>query len=73
MALPTSPATGQTEEGEIKQFVLFLDEIKITIIPSGVIIESGGRKVADLSWREWRVFKTFIDNIYAELRAALRG
>lgn len=66
------PAPREVEEGEVGQFVLILDEIKVIVRPEGVVIEVAGRRVADLTWREWRVFKTFIDNIYAELRAALR-
>ncbi|MEM4846469.1 MAG: hypothetical protein QW794_01760 [Thermosphaera sp.] len=72
MALPPVPP-GEEGEGEVKQFVLILDEIKVTVSKSGVIIEAGGRKVADLSWREWRVFKSFVDNIYSEIRAMARG
>ncbi|MEM3982555.1 MAG: hypothetical protein QXM71_07555 [Thermofilum sp.] len=68
MALPPTPPP-EAEEGEVKQFVLILDEIKVTISKDGVIVEVGGRKVADLSWREWRVFKSFVDNIYAEVRS----
>jgi len=71
MALPPAPAA-EEGEGEIKQFVLVLDEMRVTITRDGVVIEAGGRKVADLSWREWRVFKSFVDNIYAEIRA-MRG
>lgn len=66
------PAPREVEEGEVGQFALILDEIRVIIRPDGVVIESGGRKVADMTWREWRVFKTFIDNIYAELRALIR-
>ncbi|MEM4952225.1 MAG: hypothetical protein QXV81_08195 [Ignisphaera sp.] len=69
MALPPTPPT-EEGEGEVKQFILILDEIKITTTKDGIIIEAGGRKVADLSWREWRVFKTFVDNVYSEIRAA---
>lgn len=71
MALPPAPPA-EAEEGEVKQFVLILDEVKVTITKEGVVIEAGGRKVADLSWREWRVFKSFVDNIYSEIRA-MRG
>ncbi|MEM3988555.1 MAG: hypothetical protein QXZ22_08190 [Sulfolobales archaeon] len=69
MALPPTPPAEEVE-GKVKQFILTLDEIKVTIAEDGIVIEAGGRKVADLSWREWRVFKSFIDNIYAEVRAA---
>lgn len=72
MALPPTPPA-ETEEGEIKQFILMLDEVKVTISKNGVVIESGGKKVADLTWREWRVFKSFVDNIYAEMRAMARA
>jgi len=71
MALPAVPAAEEAE-GEIKQFILILDEAKITITSDGVVIESRGAKVADLTWREWRVFKSFVDNIYAEMRAMRR-
>lgn len=73
MALTPPPAVaGGEEEGGIGEFILILKELEVRVTAEGPIIldRSTGKKIADMSWREWRIVKSFVDNIYSELRAA---
>jgi hypothetical protein len=56
------------EERMAEQVLLQLREITITVTRDRVIISIRGAS-GDLSHKEWRVVKTFIDAIIAEMRA----
>jgi len=48
--------------------MLILKELKFTVTKDGVIIEVA-RSPAELTLKEWRVVKTFVDAIISEMRA----
>jgi hypothetical protein len=54
-----------------EKVLLQLKELKFTVTKDSVIIETT-RSPAELTYKEWRVVKTFIDNIFSEMRARPR-
>ncbi len=68
---------GGPEEGGVGIFLLVVKEVAFRTKEDGIEIGSyrGGafEKLADLTWREWRIVKTFIDNAYREIREAMRA
>ena len=50
---------------------LIMKELKFTVTKDSVIIETT-RTPAELTYKEWRVVKTFVDNIFSEMRARAR-
>ena len=66
MAIPT-PAPEEKAEQIAEKVLLQLKELKFTVTKDSVIIEVT-RSPAELTYKEWRVVKAFIDNIFAEMR-----
>jgi len=60
-----------TETGEqmAEQVELILKEIAFTVSKDKVTISIRGT-TGDLTYKEWRVVRTFVDNIFSEMRAA---
>jgi hypothetical protein len=68
----TSPTPEEEKAETIAEKVqLVLKELKFTVTKDSVIIETT-RTPAELTYKEWRVVKTFIDNIFSEMRARSR-
>jgi len=59
------------EEQMVERVALTLKEIQITVTKEKVIFNIRGT-TGDLSHKEWRVVKSFVDTIISELRAAAR-
>jgi len=58
-------------EQKAEKVALILKEIQVTVTPDKVIFNIRGT-TGDLSHKEWRVVKTFVDSIISEMRAAAR-
>lgn len=71
MAVTPAPAPEEKAETMAERVLLQLKELKFTVTKDSVIIEAT-RSPAELTYKEWRVVKTFIDNIIAEMRARPR-
>jgi len=67
-----APTPGEEKaETMTEKIQLILKELKFTVTKDGVIIETT-KTPAELTYKEWRVVKTFIDNIFSEMRARAR-
>jgi hypothetical protein len=66
-------ATPEEEKAEAmaEKVLLQLKEVKITVTKDSVIIELT-RSPGELTHKEWRVVKTFVDTIISEMRARPR-
>ena len=71
MAVNPNPNEDQKAEQIAEKIMLQLKEFKITVTKDSVIIELS-RSPGELTLKEWRVAKTFIDNIISEMRTATR-
>jgi hypothetical protein len=71
MAVNTNPNEEQKAEQMAEKIMLQLKEFKITVTKDSVIIELS-RSPGELTLKEWRVLKTFVDNIISEMRTATR-
>jgi len=69
---PTPASPEETSEVMAEEVRLALKEITITVTKNRVVFSIRGT-VGDLSHKEWRIVKTFVDNIIAEIRAAARA
>lgn len=65
------PPTEEKAETMAEKVQLMLKELRFTVTKDSVIIEST-RSPAELTLKEWRVVKTFVDTIISEMRAAAR-
>jgi hypothetical protein len=62
------PTAGEEKAEQMAEKILLqLKELRFTVTKDSVIIEVT-RTPAELTYKEWRVVKTFIDNIFAEMR-----
>jgi len=68
--LAAAPPTSPEEKAEqmTEKVMLVLKELKFTVTKDSVIIEAA-RSPAELTLKEWRVVKTFVDTIISEMRA----
>ncbi len=76
MAMPPTPpaeeaAAEEKAEQIAEQVILILREFKITVTKDSVIFELS-RTPGELTHREWRVVKSFVDNLIAELKPPRR-
>jgi hypothetical protein len=72
MAVAPSPNQEIEKSEQIAEKVqLILKEIRFTVTKDSIVIEAA-RTPSELTYKEWRIVKTFIDNIIAEIRAAAR-
>ena len=71
MATPAPTPMEEKAETMTEKIQLILKELKFTVTRDSVIIETT-RSPAELTYKEWRVVKTFIDNIFSEMRARAR-
>jgi len=71
MAVTPTPTTEEKAETMAEKVLLQLKELKFTVTKDSVIIEVT-RSPAELTYKEWRIVKTFVDNIIAEMRARPR-
>jgi hypothetical protein len=71
MAVTPAPTPEEKAEAMAEKVLLQLKELKFTVSKDSVIIEVT-RSPAELTYKEWRVVKTFIDNIIAEMRVRPR-
>jgi hypothetical protein len=72
VALPPAAAAPAPAEEKAEQMaekvMLVLREFEITVTKDSIIINLK-RTPGELTLKEWRVVKTFIDNILSEMRA----
>jgi len=68
-AAPPSPE--EKAETMAERVQLILKELRFTVTKDSVIIEVT-RSPAELTLKEWRVVKSFVDTIISEIRAAAR-
>jgi len=68
LAAAPPPAGEEKAEQMAEKVMLILKELKFTVTKDTVIIETA-RSPAELTLKEWRVVKTFVDNIISEMRA----
>jgi hypothetical protein len=62
------PSAGEEKAEQMAEKILLqLKELRFTVTKDSVVIEVT-RTPAELTYKEWRVVKTFIDNIFAEMR-----
>jgi hypothetical protein len=62
------PTAGEEKAEQMAEKILLqLKELRFTVTKDSVVIEVT-RSPAELTYKEWRVVKTFIDNIFAEMR-----
>ena len=71
MATPAPTSMEEKAETMTEKIQLILKELKFTVTRDSVIIETT-RSPAELTYKEWRVVKTFIDNIFSEMRSRAR-
>jgi hypothetical protein len=71
MAVAPAPAQEEKAETMAERVLLQLKELKFTVTKDSVIIEVT-RSPAELTYKEWRIVKTFVDNIIAEMRTRPR-
>jgi len=64
-------AEAPPEEQMAEKVALTLKEIQVTVTKEKVILSIRGT-TGDLTHKEWRVVKSFVDTIISELRAAAR-
>jgi len=69
MAIAPPPAEEKAET-MTERVQLILKELRFTVTKDSVIIEVT-RSPAELTLKEWRVVKTFVDAIISEMRARL--
>jgi hypothetical protein len=69
---PAPEAPEETAEQMAEEVRLVLKEIQITVTKDRVILSIRGA-TGDLTHKEWRIVKTFVDNIISEIRAAARA
>jgi hypothetical protein len=73
MAVAPAPAeVAEVSETMAEEVRLVLKEIQITVTKDRVILSIRGA-TGDLTHKEWRIVKAFVDNIIAEMRAAARA
>jgi len=70
LAAAPPPAGEERAEQMTEKVVLILKELKFTVTKDSVVIEVT-RSPAELTLKEWRVVKTFVDAIISEMRARL--
>ena len=68
MAAAPPPSPEEKAEQMTEKVMLVLKELKFTVTKDSVIIEAA-RSPAELTLKEWRVVKTFVDTIISEMRA----
>jgi hypothetical protein len=68
LAAAPPPSPEEKAEQMTEKVMLILKELKFTVTKDSVIIEAT-RSPADLTLKEWRVVKTFVDAIISEMRA----
>jgi len=78
MALAPTPTPTPTEEeleGGLETFELEFKNLKIRAKKEGPVLikRDTDEVVAEMSWREWRLVKSFLDTIYSEYRALIRA
>ena len=62
------PAGGEEKAEQMAEKILLqLKELRFTVTKDSVVIEVT-RTPAELTYKEWRVVKAFIDNIFSEMR-----
>jgi len=71
MAAATPTPEEEKAETMAEKVQLILKELKFTVTKDYVIIETT-RTPAELTYKEWRIVKTFVDNIFSEMRARAR-
>jgi len=66
--MAATPATA-LEKGEqmTERVLLQLKEFKVTVTKDAVLLELA-RSPAELTYKEWRVLKTFVDMLFSEMR-----
>jgi hypothetical protein len=69
---PATPNPEEVAEQMAEEVRLVLKEITITVTKDRVILSIRGA-TGDLTHKEWRIVKAFVDNIISELRAAARA
>jgi len=70
MAVAPPPEEERAEQ-MAEKVLLQLKEVKITVTKDAVIIELL-RSPGELTHKEWRIVKTFVDTIISEMRARAR-
>jgi len=68
---PTNEAPEETAEQMAEEVKLVLKEIQITVTKDRVVFSIRGA-TGDLTHKEWRIVKSFVDNIISELRTTAR-
>jgi len=68
LAAAPPPAGEEKAEQMTEKVMLVLKELRFTVTKDFVIIEAA-RSPAELTLKEWRVVKTFVDTIISEMRA----
>ncbi len=71
MAFAAPPSEEEKAEQMAEEIKLVLKEFEITITKDSIIINLR-RTPSELTLKEWRIVKTFVDNIISEMRAAAR-
>jgi len=71
MAVNPNQGEDQKAEQMADKVLLQLKEFKFTVTKDSVIVELS-RSPGELTYKEWRVAKTFIDNIFSEMRTTTR-
>ena len=68
---PAQPEETEAAEQMAEEIRLVLKEIQITVTKDRVVFTIRGA-TGDLTHKEWRIVKTFVDNIISEIRATAR-
>jgi hypothetical protein len=68
LAAAPPPSPEEKAEQMAEKVMLILKELKFTVTKDSVIIEAA-RSPAELTLKEWRVVKIFVDAIISEMRA----
>ena len=71
MAVATPTPGEERAEHMAEKVLLQLKEVKITVTKDSVIIELT-KSPGELTHKEWRIVKTFVDTIISEMRARPR-
>jgi len=66
MAAAPAPAPEKAEQ-MTERVLLQLKEFKVTITKDAVLFDLT-RSPAELTYKEWRVLKTFVDTLFTEMR-----
>jgi hypothetical protein len=69
---PAQAEAAEVSETMAEEVKLVLKEILIAVTKDKVILSIRGA-TGDLTHKEWRIVKAFVDNIIAEIRAAARA